>query len=850
MKKIFFSLFVLLFTISTFPQKIIDKPDYGLSNLPGSLTKIELTDSATIIHFDIKYPTGQWIYIPKESYIQDVTGGEKYFVTKAEGIPLETQYTIPESGEVRYQLYFSKLDSPVNKVDFGEANEGGNWKIYDIVINEKEAESLLPKELQGNWFQADGSNQWDYSFYANQAIADKAIWKYKTVERKKNNYTIVLERNGKQKTIYAQIDKKGAVKLGADKTKLATYGTEKVENPNYRLANDDVYSEMVFKSDSATYSGYIKGYTVRAGTKTGNIYVNNVFTGNQDSYLVKIADDGSFSVKFPINHPQSIFVRLAGTNALVFVEPGKETFQVMDKDASLFMGDCARINTDLKTFEKITSYEEYRNLINTISETSPEVYKKACLEIKDKQMQALNTMSQKYFISQKALQIKKLDIEFMAYQQMLSYEMFRESAKRSKSQPVNKTAQDYKLEASYYDFITPSILNNQLGVISSNYSSFINYLMYAKILRPDAVSYSYNLTSETAEKLKELGISLSNEELYMVEASRKSEKISMKQIEFYVANPDKIKKFKENHKEAYTILQKDKPKIEVTVEELAASLKTQGVSLTAEEMELVANFKLAQLTKEEIAIQKQFYDTYGESLKAFNEKYKENIQEIADERDFQILNDKLFKLFNKKDSFVFDLMTLQQKSGYLERNFTPYTDNQLKRIQGKIKHPFLSNYIVVENNRTKAKIEANKKKTGFAINTVKKTEGDDLFESMTSKFKGKVIYVDFWATWCGPCMQGIKEIASLKEEMKNENVVFLYITGPSSPEKTWNNNIPNIKGEHYRVSEDEWNYLIQKFNISGIPHYVLVNKNGEIVNPKLGHHSNEALKKILAEQMK
>lgn len=851
MKKIFFSLVALLLTCSTFSQKVIDKPDYGMSSLPGAITKIELTESATILHFHIKYPTGQWIRVPKDTYIKDVNGGEKYVVAKTEGIPLGDKFTMPESGEVSYKVYFPKLKSGVNKVDFGEGdNNPENWSIYDIVINEKEAVSLIPKTLQGNWFQADGSNQWDYGFYANQAVTDKTIWKYKTVEKKKNNYTIVLERNGKQKTIYAQLDKKGTVKLGEDKVKLGTYNTEKVENPSYKLANDEVYSSNIFKSDFATYSGYIKGYTARAGTKTGTIYVNNVFTGNQDSYLVKIADDGRFSVQFPINHPQSVFVRLAGTNALVFVEPGKETFQVIDKDTSLFMGDCARINTDLKALEKTASYDDYQKLTKTILETSPEAYKKACLEIKDKQMQALSAMAQKQSISPKALQIKKLDVEFLAYQQILTYEMFRESAKRSKSQPKNKTAQDDKLEASYYDFITPSILNNQTGVISSNYSSFINYLMYAKILRPDAVSYSYNLTSETAEKLKELGITLSKEELQMVEASRKAEKISIKQVEFYVANHGKIQKFKENHKEAYNILQKDKPKIEVSVEELAASLKTQGVSLTDEEKALVANFKLAQLTKEEIAVQKQFYDKYGESLKAFKDKYKENIQEIEDEKEFIKLNNKLNTVFGVKESFVFDVMTLQKKSGYLESNFTPYTDNQLKGIQGKIKHPFLSNYIVVENNRTKAKIEANKTKSGFAVNTVKKTEGDELFDSMTAKFKGKVIYVDFWATWCGPCIQGIKEIASLKEEMENENVVFLYITGPSSPEKTWNNSIPNIKGEHYRVSQDEWNYLTQKFNISGIPHYVLVNKNGEVVNPKLGHHSNEALKKILEGQMK
>jgi thioredoxin-related protein len=62
--------------------------------------------------------------------------------------------------------------------------------------------------------------------------------------------------------------------------------------------------------------------------------------------------------------------------------------------------------------------------------------------------------------------------------------------------------------------------------------------------------------------------------------------------------------------------------------------------------------------------------------------------------------------------------------------------------------------------------------------------------------------------------------------------------------------IPEIKGEHYRLSTDDWNYLAAKFNISGIPHYVLVNKKGEVVNPKLGFNSNEGIKRMLEEQMK
>lgn len=78
---------------------------------------------------------------------------------------------------------------------------------------------------------------------------------------------------------------------------------------------------------------------------------------------------------------------------------------------------------------------------------------------------------------------------------------------------------------------------------------------------------------------------------------------------------------------------------------------------------------------------------------------------------------------------------------------------------------------------------------------------------------------------------------------------FLYITNQTSPEGTWKNVIVDIKGEHYRVSADEWNYLSEKFKISGIPHYTLVNKEGEIVKPKMPHMDNTGLKRILKEEL-
>jgi len=113
------------------------------------------------------------------------------------------------------------------------------------------------------------------------------------------------------------------------------------------------------------------------------------------------------------------------------------------------------------------------------------------------------------------------------------------------------------------------------------------------------------------------------------------------------------------------------------------------------------------------------------------------------------------------------------------------------------------------------------------------------------KYKGKVVYVDFWATWCAPCRSGIERIKPLKDEMAAENVAFVYITNQTSPKTAYDNMIPTIKGEHYRVSADEWNVLCGMFKISGIPHYVLVGKDGKVINPQLGHLENSSLKTML-----
>ena len=152
---------------------------------------------------------------------------------------------------------------------------------------------------------------------------------------------------------------------------------------------------------------------------------------------------------------------------------------------------------------------------------------------------------------------------------------------------------------------------------------------------------------------------------------------------------------------------------------------------------------------------------------------------------------------------------------------------------------------MAENDKLLAKIEANKKKTGFRVNEAGEVANEDLFASIISKFRGKVLLVDFWATWCGPCRMANKEMAPMKEELKDKDIVYVYITGETSPKGTWENMIPDIHGEHFRVTDKQWAYLGNAMGIEGVPTYFVIDREGNIKYKSVGFPGVQKMKEEL-----
>ena len=97
---------------------------------------------------------------------------------------------------------------------------------------------------------------------------------------------------------------------------------------------------------------------------------------------------------------------------------------------------------------------------------------------------------------------------------------------------------------------------------------------------------------------------------------------------------------------------------------------------------------------------------------------------------------------------------------------------------------------------------------------------------------GKVVYLDFWASWCKPCEKSFPWMNSLVERFPAEEFVILTVNLDNN-RKAMNNFLSRVPAQ-FDVYHDPMGTLAEKFQLRGMPTSYIIDKSGEVVSRHIG----------------
>lgn len=190
----------------------------------------------------------------------------------------------------------------------------------------------------------------------------------------------------------------------------------------------------------------------------------------------------------------------------------------------------------------------------------------------------------------------------------------------------------------------------------------------------------------------------------------------------------------------------------------------------------------------------------------------------------------------KCDSVLRDFYTAHILYDYINDMRQPLAAMTIDWLNENIKLDFARQQVLALNEKYEAlsrKDFSNSTNLLSTDNLEGITEGEQILRKIIEPWKGKIILIDVWGTWCGPCKEALKHSQELYERMKPYDMFFLYMANNSS-ETSWKNviNEYNVTGEnvgHVNLPADQQSAVEDFLKVNSYPSYFLIDREGHLL---------------------
>lgn len=806
--------------------------------------RFETDKDRTVADVTLRYTPGWWIqYSAGGQYLRDRDSGKMYKLIGAEGIELNRRVNMDMSGEMKARLIFEPLDKEAKCLDFHGWNPPfqNTWGIWL-----SDPPMTLPAWAEGAWMTTDGSNRWMCGFFPQVAIWKNDFWEYGEVTKKGRNVWVELRQEGKDTTFCLREGNEGTLLFGVDGKRFDTLGKEFVFRSDGEAStwsyDPEKYRNELYNKGIAVIRGIFEGYIPDLGFTTGIIESHNLLTREDYTHLIDIQPDGRFELKMELEHPQHVAVRLNDAfYGKMFVEPGDTLmcrFMLTDvfnpqyvhnrtpvrMDGSRFMGRAAEYNMYQSIVEQMMPKVDtmYNWKMKCVEQGAADEFKASI----DRRLQlvkdSLKTLASRYAISDWTMDLFCAEYTQREYGYKPEYAnsvyWSRFTSEMTPNGYVNKPNPNYiPLPNDYFDFFSMDWMDDPLMITGSGFEELNSFDYPFSLMRIYNAFIDDNINSQSGAQCTtggDCGVQgLVNDVTYVMGKIRAEHpELTEKQL----VGLDTLEQRLLNNATS------QKPG---TVDMGADTLISNMVGRYLDEF---YKQKVSYLKDADRRRAKYLYSRAYDTLKSYG--LDRNLV-----NDYGLYQDFKFRMSSCADSS--DQFILDQMSKVLPYIKTPYVIKQVIQDYADV--------LALRSMSGMTAAEADKPRT----------RADEYFEELIAPYAGNVLYIDFWSTGCAPCKQEMIMAREHIEAMKDRKIKFLYITSEAdSPLGAYQKFLDEyqIRGEHMRITKDQWNLLASKFDIYGVPHCVIVNKRGEVVDNNSGRFRTmsgclDALDKLIEE---